>query len=79
MLEPWCPFPGAFYFFYLKGDKFMDNRELKKKLEETARDGGISCTAARKVAKDLGVPLREIGKVCDELNIKIHSCELGCF
>jgi hypothetical protein len=25
------------------------------------------------------VPPKEIGAACNDLNIKIHSCELGCF
>lgn len=57
----------------------MDKRELKKKLEELARDGRISCTSARKLAQDCGISVREVGRLCDELKIKIHSCELGCF
>jgi len=57
----------------------MDKGELKRKLEEAAKDGRISCTSARRLAEDLGVSVREIGRLCDELKIKIHSCELGCF
>jgi len=57
----------------------MDNGELKRKLQEVAGEGRISCTSARKLADECGVSVREIGKLCDELKIKIHSCELGCF
>jgi len=57
----------------------MDTGELKRKLQEVADEGGISCTSARKLADECGVSVREIGKLCDELKIKINSCELGCF
>ncbi len=70
-------FSGTFYFW--KGDGIMENGELKRKLQEAGKDGRISCTAARKLAGECGVPVKEIGKLCDELKIKIHSCELGCF
>ena len=45
----------------------------------TAKDGRLSCTAARKLAADLQVSPGKIGEACDLLKIKIHSCELGCF
>jgi hypothetical protein len=60
--------------------KEMENREqVIARLEEAARDGLISCAAARKVAEDMQVPYRMIGTLCDELNLKIKACELGCF
>lgn len=53
--------------------------EILKKVEEAAKDRRLSCTRARKVGEELNVPLRLIGDACDELGIKIHACELGCF
>ncbi|HEY3374958.1 MAG TPA: hypothetical protein VGK02_07860 [Candidatus Aquicultor sp.] len=53
--------------------------EVLEKVKETAKDNRLSCTAARKIGAGLGVPLHQIGDACDELGIKIHSCELGCF
>jgi len=44
-----------------------------------AKDGRLSCTVARKLAGDLGVTPGEVGEACNQLKIKIHSCELGCF
>lgn len=54
-------------------------KEILDKVKEVAKDGKLSCPKARKLAKDLGVPPHVIGEVCDELNIKIKDCELGCF
>jgi len=53
--------------------------EVLKKVEEASKDKRISCTSARKVAGELGVAVRTVGDACDELGIKIHACELGCF
>ena len=57
--------------------------EQKEKLvmavKESAREGRLSCTAARKIADEFNVPPKAVGEVCDELKIKIKACELGCF
>lgn len=53
--------------------------ELLQKVKEAAKDNRMSCTVARKVGEELGVPLRQVGDACDELGIKIYACELGCF
>ncbi len=39
----------------------------------------IPCPAALKIAETLNVPAAEIGKICNEMKIKIMSCRLGCF
>ncbi|HMK49761.1 MAG TPA: hypothetical protein VK435_06895 [Thermodesulfovibrionales bacterium] len=56
----------------------MDARiveEIKKK----AVNDRIPCPVARRIAEELAVPYREIGKTADELGVKITGCELGCF
>lgn len=52
---------------------------LLAKVEGASRDGRISCTVARRVAEEMGVPVRRVGEAADELGIKIYACELGCF
>ena len=39
----------------------------------------LSCRTAHELAKELHVPLRGIGRICDEEEIKIMLCQLGCF
>ncbi len=57
--------------------------DLKEKIEEEikkqALDGRLPCPVARKIAQKLSVPYRDVGRVADELKIKITNCELGCF
>lgn len=63
---------------YIK--EMIDKKEkIKASLKESSVDGKISCPRARKIANDLSVPFREVGKTADELKIKITDCELGCF
>jgi hypothetical protein len=53
--------------------------EVLEAVKKAAKEGRISCTAARKLAEELKVPVRAIGDAANELSIKIKSCELGCF
>jgi ABC-type oligopeptide transport system ATPase subunit len=43
------------------------------------KDKRIPCKTARKIAVQTGLSYHEIGKLADELDIKITDCELGCF
>ncbi len=55
--------------------------EQKKKIRETAANHGgkLPCAAAFTLQKELGVTLKEIGEFCNEENIRIKNCQLGCF
>lgn len=39
----------------------------------------ISCKDAIKISEDLGIAPIETGKLCNEMDIKIENCQLGCF
>ncbi len=53
--------------------------ELIEAVKAKATDGRATCTVLRKLAKDLGVPVRAVGDAANEAGIKIKACELGCF
>ena len=53
--------------------------KIASSLREKSDDGRIPCPVARKLAEELSVPYSEIGRVANELQIKITGCELGCF
>jgi hypothetical protein len=55
------------------------NELLKEKLQMASENGHVQCAAAMGIAKTLGVPSREVGKVADHLNLKICKCQLSCF
>ena len=55
------------------------NQEVLDAVRQAAKDGRLTCAEARKMAMDLKVAPQIIGKAADELEIKIKSCELGCF
>ena len=53
--------------------------ELEKKIEASLVDGKLFCAVAFKIAKELKVSPREVGKAADSLGVRIAGCQLGCF
>ncbi|MFZ5597083.1 MAG: hypothetical protein ACOY31_08745 [Bacillota bacterium] len=53
--------------------------KIRDAVLKSSKDGRLSCTAARRLAADLNVTPKEVGEVCNQMKIKIVSCELGCF
>jgi len=47
--------------------------------ELISAEGQASCKALLALAERLGVPPARIGLACNELEIKIRGCQLGCF
>jgi len=56
---------------------------LRRAVRQAAvdREGRIilPCAQAFKIAEDLGEPLSAVGQICNEENIRIANCQLGCF
>jgi hypothetical protein len=72
--------PPSFQGVCIFGREIMQKRDqIVEKLKELSDDSKITCTDARKLAEDLQVEPIEVGKLCDEMKIKIIGCELGCF
>ena len=56
----------------------MQNK-IEEKIKKRAVNGRLPCPVARKIAKELSISYREVGRAADKLKIKITDCELGCF
>jgi hypothetical protein len=54
-------------------------KEIEKLVRSAAKDNRILCSGALAIAKSLGIPSREVGRIANELNIKISECQHGCF
>ena len=39
----------------------------------------LSCADAFRLAVELGVQPRDLGRICNGQNIKISKCQMGCF
>ncbi|MBU8923368.1 MAG: hypothetical protein KOO63_16245 [Bacteroidales bacterium] len=61
----------------------MDREKLTELIRESAieRDGKkvMPCPKAFMLAGEYGVSLKEIGECCNESDIRISNCQLGCF
>lgn len=56
-----------------------DRKEIEAAILEKAKGGKIPCALCFKISEDLGISKREIGRILNEMNIKISQCQLGCF
>ncbi|MCK4537650.1 MAG: hypothetical protein KAV42_02505 [Candidatus Krumholzibacteria bacterium] len=61
----------------------MDREKLTELIRENAleRDGKkvMPCPKAFMLSREYGVSLKQIGECCNEADIRISNCQLGCF
>jgi len=59
------------------------NGDIEQLIEEEVKaslvDGRLPCAVAFKISKKLEVSPRKVGDTANKLNVKIASCQLGCF
>ncbi len=60
-------------------ETLMNEKKAKELIIERSVEQRISCAEARKIAEETGLPYSSVGKLADDLRIKISNCELGCF
>ena len=53
--------------------------ELKTKIEQSLRNGKLSCVSAWKIAAELSIPRMRVCAACEALEIKVKPCQLGAF
>jgi len=59
--------------------EMVDRKKLEEAILAKAKDGKLPCALCFKIAEDFGVSKREMGKILNEIKIKISQCQLGCF
>ena len=52
---------------------------VQKRIKEISVKGKVTCAQAEMVAKEYGLSRRAVGELIDKLELKIISCQLGCF
>ncbi len=57
----------------------MNRETIIEAIRAAATNGRLSCEKAHEISGALGVSLKELGALCNELKIKITACALGCF
>jgi hypothetical protein len=56
-----------------------DDEELREAIRREASGGTVSCKALLELAEWQDVSPRKVGRLCDQMKIKIVECQLGCF
>ena len=57
----------------------MERDQVIEAVKERAREDRIPCAVCFQIAEEYGIPKRELGKLLNELGIKVISCQLGLF
>jgi len=52
---------------------------LEDEMRASLVNGKLPCAVAFRIARKLKVSPRQVGDTANRLNIKISSCQLGCF
>jgi len=47
--------------------------------EEPKRRERLTCAEAFELAAKFGAEIAEVGRICNQNNVKICKCQLGCF
>jgi hypothetical protein len=54
-------------------------RALEEEMRASLVNGKLPCAVAFKIARKFKVSPKQVGDAANRLNIKIASCQLGCF
>jgi hypothetical protein len=57
----------------------MERDKIIEAIKQRATDNHIPCAVCFQIAEEFGIPKRELGKILDELGIKVIQCQLGLF
>ncbi len=57
----------------------MDRKKLEETIKAKSKDGKIPCLVCFRIAEDFGISKKEMGKILNEMKVKIGQCQLGCF
>jgi hypothetical protein len=57
----------------------VDRKKLEEAILKKAKAGKLPCALCFKIAEDFGISKREMGKILNEIKVKISQCQLGCF
>ena len=55
------------------------NSDIETRLKAATVKGKLPCAAAFQLAKEFNVTPKQVGDMANKLNIRIATCQLGCF
>ncbi len=53
--------------------------DIETKMKEVLVKGKLPCAAAFQLAKEFNMTPKQVGDMANKLNIRIATCQLGCF
>jgi hypothetical protein len=57
----------------------MERDKIIEAIKQRSTDKRIPCAVCFQIAEEYGIPKRELGKLLDELGVKVIQCQLGLF
>ncbi len=57
----------------------MERDKVIEVIRQRTQDNHIPCAVCFQIAEESGISKRELGKLLDELGIKVIQCQLGLF
>ena len=51
----------------------MNRKKIEDAIKEKAKDGRLPCAMCFKIAEDFGISKREMGKILNEMKVKISQ------
>ena len=57
----------------------MTDEDVRELIRGKAVDGKVACRALLELAAQTRTSPKEVGRLCNELKLKIAACQLGCF
>ena len=60
-------------------DKQQDDQQLREEIRGMAAGGRAACKGLLELAERTNVSPGRIGQLCNEMDIRVAGCQLGCF
>jgi hypothetical protein len=57
----------------------MERDKVIEAIKNKAKEDRIPCAVCFQISEEHGIPKRELGKLLDELGIKVIQCQMGLF
>ncbi|MCK4546184.1 MAG: molybdopterin-guanine dinucleotide biosynthesis protein MobB [Candidatus Eisenbacteria sp.] len=57
----------------------MSEDRARELIKERAKDNRLACAVAFKICEETGITKLRIGEIINEMDVRIATCQLGCF